>query len=83
MVSNPDNKDKVGFSINLAHEFGFFHGQAKPLLLLVQNDLKVLKELDEFSNLKGITAPRFSTEDAFKKENSEKSIESVVKKMVI
>ncbi len=64
LVSKPDHDEKnVAFSLNLAHEFGFFHGQAKPLLLLIEDESSVLNEVETFSNLKGITAPRFDPEN--------------------
>jgi hypothetical protein len=57
---DPSCESEVAFSLNLAHEFGFIQGQGKPLLLLVEAGSNVEKELDTWSNLKGVTAPRFT-----------------------
>ena len=61
---DPSGETEVAFSLNLAHEFGFMQGQGKPLLLLIEAPSKVEQELDKWSNLKGITAPRFNREFA-------------------
>jgi hypothetical protein len=61
---DPIGESEVAFSLNLAHEFGFMQGQGKPLLLLVEAQSRVEKELAAWSNLKGIIAPRFSKEYA-------------------
>lgn len=63
-VAAEDESD-VSFSLNLAHEFGYMHGQGKPLLLLIEADSRVERELDDWSNIKGIQAPRFDHEYAF------------------
>lgn len=60
----PTEGAEVAFSLNLAHEFGFMQGQGKPLLLLVETPSRVEKELDGWSNIKGITAPRFQRDVA-------------------
>ena len=73
----PSGETEVAFSLNLAHEFGFMQGQGKPLLLLVEAPSKVEKELDAWSNLKGITAPRFSKEYALSPD-SDLSLGAVV-----
>jgi hypothetical protein len=76
---DPSGESEVAFSLNLAHEFGFIQGQGKPLLLLVEAFSKVEKELDKWSNLKGVTAPRFSKDYALVREHPE-SIQSRVKR---
>jgi hypothetical protein len=76
---DPSGESEVAFSLNLAHEFGFMQGQGKPLLLLVEAPSKVEKELDAWSNLKGITAPRFSKEFAMS-DSHPQSIKYVVER---
>ena len=68
-----EHESDVSFSLNLAHEFGFMQGQGKPLLLLVEANSRVEKELDTWSNVKGITAPRFDRSLALA-DTSDKSI---------
>lgn len=75
----PTGESEVAFSLNLAHEFGFMQGQGKPLLLLVEAPSKVEKELDTWSNLKGITAPRFSREYALS-DGHHQSIQAVLER---
>jgi hypothetical protein len=77
----PSGETEVAFSLNLAHEFGFMQGQGKPLLLLVEAPSKVEKELDAWSNLKGITAPRFSKEYALSPDD-DLSLRAVVTRWV-
>jgi hypothetical protein len=69
LVACPDDHKDAAFSLNLAHEFGFFQGQGKPLLVLVENDTKVIADLDQLTNVKGVTAPRFSRDQAFHASN--------------
>lgn len=74
---DPTGETEVAFSLNLAHEFGFMQGQGKPLLLLVEDPSRVEKELDKWSNIKGITAPRFSKDYAFT-DSHERSIKAAL-----
>ena len=61
LAAEPDEtRQDIAFTLNLAHEFGFMQGQGKPLLLLVEEPSRVLAELDAWTNVKAITAPRFS-----------------------
>lgn len=76
---DPTGESEVAFSLNLAHEFGFMQGQGKPLLLLVEAPSKVEKELDAWSNLKGVTAPRFLKDYALS-DSHPQSIEAVLKR---
>jgi hypothetical protein len=76
---DPTGESEVAFSLNLAHEFGFMQGQGKPLLLLVEAPSKVEKELDAWSNVKGITAPRFGKEYALP-DSHPQSIKAIVER---
>jgi hypothetical protein len=79
---DPTGESEVAFSLNLAHEFGFMQGQGKPLLLLVEAPSKVEKELDAWSNLKGITAPRF-TKDFALSDSHGQSIRAALERWLI
>jgi ACT domain-containing protein len=59
------------FTLNLAHEFGYMQGQGKPLLLLIEDPSRVKDELDNWTNIKGITAPRFSRDYALDDTHNE------------
>jgi len=76
---DPAGENEVAFSLNLAHEFGFLQGQGKPLLLLIEAPSRVEKELDAWSNLKGVTAPRFTRDHAFS-DSHPQSIKVVVER---
>lgn len=78
VISRPKGSTHSAMSYNLAHEFGFFQGQGKPLLLLRENDESVQEDFDHFSNVKGIHAPKFDPEDAFEVSKTG-SIEYIVK----
>lgn len=80
-VEPAPGESDVAFSLNLAHEFGFMQGQGKPLLLLVEAPSKVEAELDTWSNLKGVTAPRFSRDHALSDDRPD-SLKSMVEKWV-
>ena len=80
LVNTPEEKNQAAFSRNLAHEFGFFNGQGKPLLLLVEDDKRALADLEkDFSNAKGLIAPRFNSKE-FANPKDEESISAQVKK---
>jgi hypothetical protein len=79
---DPVGESEVAFSLNLAHELGFMQGQGKPLLLLVEALSRVEKELNAWSNLKGITAPRFSPEFALS-DSDPQSIKALVERWLI
>lgn len=81
LVSRPSDSSQISFSLNLAHEFGFFHGQSKPILLLAENDTEVINELDAFTNAKGMTVPRFNRDHAFN-PNHEESIAQAISRWV-
>jgi hypothetical protein len=49
------------FGINLAHEAGFLQGQGKPVLILVEEGSE--KDMDEWTNARGLVAPRFPADD--------------------
>jgi hypothetical protein len=72
-----DRETELSFSLSVAHEFGFLHGQGKPLLLLIEKDSKVQNELNEWSNLKGIQAGVFDPE-ASESDNQDESIRGLV-----
>src|SRR5258708_24896706 len=63
LVATPEDKQSA-FSPNLAHEFGFFHGQNKPVLWLVEKGKKVREDLEKFTNVKGMEPPSFSRRNA-------------------
>ncbi len=78
LAVEPTEAQAIGFSLNLAHEFGFMQGQGKPLLLLVEES-RVLKELDDWSNVKGINAPRFTKERAFEDDDPQSIKTAIVR----
>ncbi|MFL5381726.1 MAG: ACT domain-containing protein [Longimicrobiaceae bacterium] len=60
----------VAFGLNLAHEFGFMQGQGKPVLLLVEGQAPTVeRELDAWSNIKGVTVARFLRDHAADEKN--------------
>lgn len=71
--------DDIPVSLNLAHEFGFFQGQTKPILWLTEQSEKVEAFVDQtFSNVKGMAKPHFSPEMAMQREHQD-SIASKVR----
>jgi hypothetical protein len=72
LAAEPDDqKEDIAFTLNLAHEFGFMQGQGKPLLLLVEAPSRVQAELDRWTNIKAIQAPRFHRDCALDDSNLE------------
>lgn len=57
LVTTPDSKQQRALSLNLAHEAGFIQGQAKPLLMLVEDGTG--KDVDEWANVKGMVFAEF------------------------
>ena len=62
--ANPEKKNQLAVSVNIAHEYGFMQGQGKPVILLVQKQPKVMSELEAWSNVKGFTMGLFSGDHA-------------------
>jgi len=61
LVAKESESDE-GFSANLAHEYGFFQGQGKPVLFLVQE--RCMPEMEaRLSNHKGLFVARFPDDD--------------------
>jgi hypothetical protein len=78
LVAAPE-PDQSAISLNLAHEFGFFQGNGKPILWLVEQNSKVDGDFDKFTNVKGLAKPSFATEAAYDREHTD-SISSQIKK---
>lgn len=61
-------EDERDLSINLAHEWGFMEGQGKPLLPLVEEDVRL--KIIENANLQPLPLTPFSWTDALAKDKS-------------
>jgi hypothetical protein len=78
LVAAPED-DRSAISLNLAHEFGFFQGNGKPILWLVEKNPVVDADFNKFTNLQGLAKPSFSHE-SFDDNNHQDSIPSQIKK---
>ena len=74
LVAGLDDTDALGK--NLPHEFGFFQGQAKPILLLVEGGLG--ESLRRWSNVNGVYAPRFPSDEVAISRGEAGSISSII-----
>jgi len=78
LLTSTKDGDPVGR--NIPHEYGFLQGQAKPILLLVQQGQD--EAVTRWTNAGGVFAPRFpSTGQAFMKDNPH-SIYGLVREFV-
>jgi len=59
LIAGDSNEEAVG--MNLAHEYGFFQGQGKPVVLLVDSEVKDPDKL--WSNIQGVYTQRISAKD--------------------
>lgn len=78
LVVGLEDTDALG--INLSHEFGFFQGQTKPILLLVEGGMS--DKLREWSNIYGIYAPRFANGDRAFNPAASDSIPNILERWI-
>jgi hypothetical protein len=65
---------------NLPLEFGFMQGQAKPILLLVEKGGAEVERL--WSNIDGVFAPRFPSDQVAFSDNDPNSIKGLITKWI-
>ena len=78
LVTGLQEDDSLGK--NLPHEYGFLQGQAKPLLLLCEDKLDSLKSL--WTNIDGVYAPRFPSDEVAFLEKKEGSLHNIISKWI-
>ncbi len=78
LITDLEKGDPLGK--NLPHEFGFLQGQAKPILLLVESTLGIAELL--WSNIDGVYAPRFPSNEVAFMENENGSLSDIITKWV-
>ena len=67
-----DSEDVDPFSGNLAHEYGFLHGQDKPVVFLVDKPLVNTVNSTFVTNLQGLVVVSFAAGDgAYDKDDSQ------------